>query len=255
MKKSKYYLILMMVFFVFTACQKNKDSLSNSNSTSGSKTTGYTNVFGSLEALLILTNNTFNGPDTSYTANAFFYNTGLNNWISSNPSISTSAGKVKINSIGLKYYSVVENFYADTTFTLDLRSNINWQVQGASNIPTFNFAPIFTWPSYTGYYSLPDTIYTSKNAVINYNGISGGDSVNVTLSDGTYLTGHSSTSNRVSAQSASTTFLQTYLAKFTPTNTGSLSLQVYKFAPVQTFSGENFVFTYSTQFNKVVVIK
>ncbi len=256
MKKIIYLSILASSLFVIS-CKKENTPPSSSGNGTGSSTglTPFTNVYGTMGAVRSLTNNTFTGvPDTSYSNVTWFFNAPQNNWMFVNLTSMAPAGNVSLNAVQLKLYVITPlYFYVDTTGTLNLKNGANWQVSGASPIPALTYSPVLPWQSYTGYAQLPDSIHKTQNSVITLSGITGADSVSISISDGSNISGHSYTTGKVIPSAGSITILPIHTSGLNNTTMGSLSVSIFKFKQVG-FSGKNFVFLNDLEFKKTVEI-
>ncbi|MGZ3863312.1 MAG: hypothetical protein ACXVPN_12900 [Bacteroidia bacterium] len=75
-------------------------------------------------------------------------------------------------------YLLSSKTYGDTTNSLSLVPT-TWQIAGSGSIPSYTFTNNDSMPVYTGYATLPDTIYKNQNLAIQVNGVSGANSIDV----------------------------------------------------------------------------
>jgi hypothetical protein len=97
----------------------------------------------------------------------------------SNISSMMQIGNVQAGGISLKYLSSGKT-YQDTTYNLTIAPTA-WQITGAGPIPSYTFTNNDSLPVYTGYSSLPDTIYKNQNLTLQITGIGGADMIEVSF--------------------------------------------------------------------------
>jgi len=245
---------LLILGMISSSCKKKDNTTSGGGSSTS--TSGFTNVYGTMISEQVLTYYpSLSRVDTSYSALAWFFNTPQNNWIFNHPNLTTPAGNVFLNSTKLQEILSIPGYilYVDSTYTLNLKNNNSWQVSGASPIPALAFSPAILWPSYTGYTSLHDTIHKAQDNTITLNGITGADSVSINIDDGSNISGHSYTTGRVTSGTSSITVLAAHTSGLNNTANGTLTISLFKFAPVA-YSGKNFIFIKDVEFKKIVEI-
>lgn len=162
---------------------------------------------------------------------------------------SSSTG-VKVNSVSLNGTTLKFNssYYIDSTGTISLPP-ITWVVNGANGIPSFTYVDTTTLGTYTGYSSLPDTIFRNQTTTINVTGVANAGRMYVMINDGT-----TTFANGTSNGTISSTFSISNLSPLQATNTGTLYVELEN-NYVRTISGKKAGFSYHYQVMKTVVIK
>jgi hypothetical protein len=239
---------LALIFVLTSSCKK--DNTPTGGSSSQQEPAKYSNVYGVLIGGKVVDYFSPTFSDTSYEAAAVFYNGPQTNIAISNAN-TTSVTAVSLNNVPLYLYSPSSTtfIYEDTASNLKI-NNLNWQVQGAGAIPSFVQMPVISYPSYSGYTSLPDTINIGMNTAFKITGTVNADSSHIAISSssskqysspnfGSSITNYTVTSNS--------------MASLDTTSHGRLSVLCEKIL-VQNINGKNIVFIKSFQFNKNVVL-
>ncbi|HWY38876.1 MAG TPA: hypothetical protein VNY73_09975 [Bacteroidia bacterium] len=234
MKKAIF--LSAIIFLLTISCKKSNKTSSPGNTTS---TTGYYAILstGRLQSV------------SSGTLSAPFNNCGA--YFSNVPATSTnSATAVKVNSVSLNgtIFQYSSNNYNDTTFSISFPPS-TWIVNGASGIPTFTYTNNDPMPAFTGYGSLPDTIYRNQNTTLHITGITGADLITVFVEDGT-----KGVTQGMPVTASSVTFPTSSLSTLSATNYGTILVLLDK-SNVQTIGGKSMNFIGAYQLNKTVVIK
>lgn len=141
--------------------------------------------------------------------------------------------------------------YQDTTYSVTAPP-ATWVVSGLGSIPSFTYTNTDSFPAYTGYASLPDTIYKNQPITIQMTGIGPADEVDVIIYDQSGLPGHA-VSQTLVAGATSVTFPATALASL---NVGQASIDVDCIRNhVQSLGSKNFNFQNSYQLVKMIQLK
>ncbi|MGZ3863311.1 MAG: hypothetical protein ACXVPN_12895 [Bacteroidia bacterium] len=249
--------LLLCLVLLLGACKKKDNSTTSGGGPTSSNGSGFTNISGTLMSEQNITYyKSVSFLDTTYSAMSWFFNIPQNNWIFGSINTTTYGGTVNLNSTRLKYYGSIPGlvFYIDTTSALNLIYNNSWQVSGANGIPAFSYAATTGWGIYNGYSSLPDTIHRTQDNIIILNNISGADSVCVNINDGSGTSGHSYTTAKVGPTTTSITIPMAKVTGLNNTANGTLTISLFKFAPLQTFGGKKFIFVKDLEFKKIVEI-
>lgn len=167
-----------------------------------------------------------------------------------NISTDMQVGSVAVGGKFLKYQPATKT-YADTTNSISIVPT-TWQIAGAGPVPSFTFTNNDSLPTYTGYTSLPDTIYKNQTLNLQVNGVSGADNIDVSIYNSSTSSVIYKTKAPVSSNNTvtfSTTDLSTLLS-------GNTSLVVSIFKHNYQHSG-NVTYSFATQYeiNKQVYIK
>ena len=180
--------------------------------------------------------NTFNSATASFSS----VRTGY-----VNQSTAVKVNSLSLNGTILKFNSIS---YIDTTGTISLPP-ITWIANGANGIPSFTYTNSNTLATYTGYNSLPDTIFRNQNITINITGVANADQMDVMINDGT-----ANFANGNSNATTSSTFSISSLSKLQATNTGTLYVELANYYD-QTVGGKPATSSYHYQVTKTIVIK
>jgi len=105
-------------------------------------------------------------------------------------------------------------------------------------------------PTYSGYTSLPDTIYKSQLNTIQITGITGSDITTASVLDG--LNGK--TTQTLASGASSVSFSASSLSSLLVGNNGDINITCVK-NNVQTFNGKQFNFPFTYLVNKTIYIK
>jgi hypothetical protein len=172
----------------------------------------------------------------------------------SNISTDMQIGSVSVGGKYLKYNSV-NKLYQDTTNTLSVIPT-TWQVAGSNPIPSFTYTNNDSLPVYTGYTSLPDTIYKNQNLALQINGITGADEIEVSF----YSTSGPLNLIKVKSTGVVTNNTITYSSsELSPLSPGSsaitlLNISIFKHN-YQAIGGVSFSFATQLGISKQVYIK
>jgi len=135
-------------------------------------------------------------------------------------------GTVSLNSVVFKNKSVVTNFYyndsTNTTFILPH----NWNISGTSAIATFSYSNVNSPPTFTASANIPDSIKISTGFSINIKGTSNCNLIRVFILGGSGSTAYPS--KLIAGTDTVITFTANELQGLSITNTGYLSVQLYK---------------------------
>lgn len=183
---------------------------------------------------------------TGKNASALFYT----------PTGFVSAGAVYIDTTRLQFSVPFGNMYMDTTGKIHINPT-TWKVAGSSSVPSFTYTNNDSIPGYTGFASLPDTIYKAANLTVHVDGVSGASRIMVMFIDNA-SPAHSvsQTITSVSANNAITipSYSLTPLATSTAFSPCSMTISIEK-TNDQTFSGSVFEFAAEKMVMKNVYIK
>jgi len=162
-----------------------------------------------------------------------------------NPSTAVKVNSVSLNGTILKFNS---SSYSDTTGYITLPP-ITWAVNGANGIPSFTYTNSNPLAAYTGYNSLPDTIFRNQNITINMTGVTNADKMSILINDGTatFATGNSNSTT-------SATFSVSSMAQLQASAAGTLYV-ILENDFIQTIGGKPAASSYTYQVTKTVVIK
>jgi len=166
----KLLLFFIVTGVMFSSCKKN-------NPASPSPTQSSTTPYCFLTALRSFT---YNSGTLIFNNNYAYaeFRSDINN-ISTDMQI----GSVSVGGKGLKFLSGSKT-YSDTTYSLNIIPTA-WQIVGAGPIPSYTYTNNDSLPVYTGYATLPDTIYKNQTLNVQINGISGANSIEVSFYNNT----------------------------------------------------------------------
>ncbi|MHB8260211.1 MAG: hypothetical protein ACYDCN_12295 [Bacteroidia bacterium] len=233
---------LIIAGFVFSSCKKSSPAPTSTHST----TTPYcfltaVRSFSYSSGSLVLNTNTADAE----------FRSDINN-ISTDMQI----GSVSVGGKGLKYLSGSKS-YQDTTNLLSIIPT-NWQVVGAGPIPSCTYTNNDSLPIYTGYTSLPDTIFKSQNLNLQINGISGADAIEVSFYNPTVPSSNiyqmKSTGVVINNTISFTSSTLSPLPLSSSSGSTLLAINVFKYN-YQVISGVTFSFETQLEINKQVYIK
>ena len=180
---------------------------------------------------------------------------GINSWpvffsatpVTTNTTSSyVKVGSLSLNGVGFKFYPT---YYEDSTSSIPIIPS-TWAVVGGGVIPSFTFTNNNSMPSYSGYASLPDTIYKSQQNTIQITGITGSDITTVSVLDA----GTNKTTQTLALGSTSVTFSASSLAALAVGSNCDINITCVK-NNVQTFNGKQFNFPINYLVNKLIYIK
>jgi hypothetical protein len=251
--KYKIIIFLAAILASFISCKKNNgtttgSSINNTNTTNSGPITGYLIATRQCE-INTLTNSLFTAGNTGV---AYFFSSP------NNISSYVSVGSVWVGQTKFSYQNYIIT-YSDTTQMLSINPT-TWRVVGANAIPSFTYTNNDSLPTYTGFASLPDTIYKLQNLSLQINGVSGANLVEVILNDGTSVSsGHLITQYTASVSTNNTIIIPaSSMAGFTPFASthypGSIELNFQKFND-QVISGKTYRFISQLQVSTNVYIK
>ena len=103
--------------------------------------------------------------------------------VMTDPSTKMQVNGVSVGGKFLKYFSS-SKIYADTTIALSIIPTA-WYIDGKDAINTYPHTDTNNLPGYSGYTSLPDTIYKTQNLNLQINGISNAYSIEVAFRNNT----------------------------------------------------------------------
>lgn len=237
--KTLFYLILMMLAGFFLSCKKNSTSSTSSTAQSTSNV-GY-NGFLSVKGGQYLSSGTLSAMNP--TGSIFFSSIPTS---TTNPSTAVRVNSVSLNGVIYKFLSYL---YYDTTYT-SVSSPYMWVINGAGPIPSFTFTNTNPMPAFSGFNSLPDTIYKNSNNTIPITGVTGADTVTVIIED---FATHKAYMG-VSRGSTSVTFSSSSLSSINLGNNSTIIIICTK-NNVQMFGGKIFSFpvVYQLDKNNIVV--
>jgi hypothetical protein len=249
MKMKKTIMKIILCFVTITvvfSCKKKETAPTPATTNSAS---GYYGVLSTIHFNVlqggVLTNYQYQGlTNVSFSSQPM-----INNGVVNNSSV--DAGNVSINSVLLKKMNATSLlYYNDTTNTLHTTPNL-WIVSGSSSIPAFTFTNTNSYPTYSGYSSLKDTIKLGQSNSINLFGINGANQIEVYLSD--YPQSHISTLKYVSGTNTSITFSPSEMNALTATTSGFLTVICYK-DTIQSFGGKDYKFQMAYQLQKMNMV-
>ncbi len=253
MKKNKMKPFALLIVMAFSlSCQKQNNNTPSGNGGGSAATTNpnispsnASNWFGILDAynLQSLTGGVL--QPTFKTASAFFSNAAQP---SLNPSSFVKVNQAELGSVIFKFSTYD---YVDTTFNLSF-TPLTWKINGLGSIPSFTFTNTNSFPAYSGYASLPDTVHIGTQITISITGITGADQVIVAIWDGSNLLGH--TQSQVLGTGSSVTFPASSLSSLNATNSGMLVVSGKK-NNVQNVGTLPMNFTTNYQLSKTISIK
>jgi hypothetical protein len=241
-----------IIFFCFiSACILFSSCKKSSKTTATTTPNASPQPYGELTASKVFTYNSSTGTLSAP------INNGYADFRTDIQSISSviQVGGVWANGTKFKFQPA-STTYADTTNILTMNPT-TWQVTGAGSIPSFTYTNNDNLPAYTGYISLPDTIYKNQNLSLQVNGVSGADEIEVSFYNNTIpsaniyqsKSGGVLTNNTFSFSSSSLSVLPTG-----PSSPTTLIVSVFKNNP-QVISNVNFRFVSQLEINKQVYIK
>lgn len=238
---------LFFSFIILISSCKKKDSPSPDTASSNTNTSGYYGVLSSFQ-FNVLQGGTLTSNQGISNA-VFSSNVMINNGVVNNSYL--DGGDVTLNNILFKKTTSTSfSYYSDSTHTILTPPN-SWQVSGSANVSAISFTNTNSYPTYTGYSSLADTIKLGQNNTISLSGISGADQIEVHFTDYPQL--HTSTLKYVSGTTSSVTFSSSEMNTLTTTNTGFITVICMK-DTFQTFGGKSYKFQTGYQLQKLNVV-
>jgi len=229
------------ILLLFSMCKKNTTANNATTNNNTNSTSGYysiLNIYGSqyVNGNALTTLGVNSGP-------VFFSSVPVTtNTITSYVKVTS----LSLNGICFKYYSPG---YQDSIFSATTIPS-TWAVVGLGVIPSFTYINNNPMPTYTGYTSLPDTIYKSQQNTIQITGITGSDETSVSVLDG----GNGKVTQTLALGATSISFSASSLASLMIGNNAGISIICVK-NNVQTFSGKQFNFPFTYLVNKTIYIK
>jgi hypothetical protein len=245
----KRLIIFFLLSLTLLSCKKSTPAPANTTSNTGTPTS----KLGYLVASKAYTINISTGTLS-------LQNIGVNAQFVNNiyhPTGTVFAGDVYVGTDKLSYNRYMTNAYGDTSSFMQINPT-TWKVTGMPlyQIPGFVFTDNDSFPGYTGFMNLPDTIYKSQGLVLHISGVSGANSVNAFLDD---------FSNGYQYSQSVDSVLNTYTITISAANLSGLSLSTSSAScditinidknNDQTISGSDFRFTSEKQIFKRVYIK
>lgn len=224
-KTSLIYLSLLV--FVFISCKKKETADADP---SGTAVTNVTPSDSSSYDALFSCLNLYSKNSGSFTPNgnqtSAYYSNQLivkEVYFASNLQ---NMGPVILNNVVFKNKSIVTNYYYnDSTFTQFSLPHV-WTIGGTSAITTFSYSNNNTPPIFTASTNIPDSISISSGFTIPINGTSNCDLIRVFINGGI---GSTIYPNKLySGTDTLITFSSTELQGIVPTNSGYLSVQLFK---------------------------
>ncbi len=174
----KKLILFTFLLFLFTFCKKKENTI-DSPVTNTSNTTGGNSVIPN--GLAAPTGGAFCNLETAYRflqqgssitkdsmITTVFYNS-----IPGSPSFSyIPAGTISLNGVSIPFNSTGNYYSYPVGAPTQISGNITWSVSGSGTVTPFTQSYIPIYPQYSGYSSLPDTLFISKGVNIPVNGIS-----------------------------------------------------------------------------------
>ena len=238
------FICFTLFLLLFTSCKKssNTGSTSNTNSSNSTSAYGYLKVIRSFYS--------YNGnliPEA---------NTGIAYFFSNPPQISSQiqVGGVWVGSTKFRFQSLPK-VYNDSTLLLQIIPT-TWQIIGANSIPSFTYTNNDSLPGYSGHLLLPDSIDKTQPLTLNINGVSGANSIEVIITDGSSSSAPHQTTQFVFSVTANNmiTIPASSISGMNSIANGQLQINILK-ENMQSISGKTFNFISQLTIDKLIKIK
>lgn len=166
---------------------------------------------------------------------------------------------IKIDSVSLNNHTVpfvdmTQNYYNVYGISGYIGAPLTWKVTSHNGItPSFTYTNYDSLPRYTGYSTLPDTIFINKPLTVNVTGLYNMDSLMVFVQIGSNVTTAQHAVVPKGGHSISVTFPQYQVAALSPSQNGDITVGVQKVYP-RKILGKDFYFESWYTFFKFSVI-
>jgi hypothetical protein len=248
--KKLLFVSFLITGLVFISCKKSSTTTGGGGSTTNNSTnispSNATSYYGILNTYNIQSVTSGTLSTVLKYASAFFSNTPTHYL---NTSTFVKVSSVTINGDTGQFSSF---YYTNSTYSLSFPP-ATWKVNGLAAIPSFTYTNNNTMPSYTGYSTLPDTVYKNQPIIISVTGITGADEVTVGINDGSNAAGHS-IAQMLTAGATSVTFPASSLSTLNITNAAFINIECQK-NNVQSINSLPMNFETTYELNKTISIK
>jgi len=224
----KTSIIFLSVFIiVFFSCKKKEvadadPSGTPINNVAPNDSSNYTALFSCL--------NVFAKNSGSFTASGKLTSAYYSSQLIYNESYTASnlqnMGSVSLNGVVFKNKNAITNYYYNDSTATQFTLPNTWSVTGTSSINTFSFSNTNSLPTYTASANLPDSIKISTGFSFFIKGTTNCNLIRVFVQGGTGSTSYPS--KLISGTDSIISFSANELQGLNPTNTGYISIQLYK---------------------------
>lgn len=228
MKKLLLIIFIILFFCVFLfGCKKKAPE--NGTGINEFSSIDYEQGYGILEVMKVeelVGGNLYPHGSSPSLAHSYFYDS-LTYYNYMGGSNAQDIGSVSLNGIGFKKYSWFNTFLSTVYFDT-IKSGfsfpLNWKIVGNNNFNSYSLQIAGDYPTFSGYSTLPDTIFLSNGVTIPLNNISG-DQIQIFIDDNAFTY---TMFKFLDKPFTSVSFTSSEFVPFMNTNYGNITIVVYK---------------------------